>query len=223
MASTRLTNAIKDELTTQLLKHAFSDRCQKMVNAEIKFSQKMYDKYLSDTFVQMEGKKVALKDALAILPDTWTSGDYEIRIQFAGETIELSKYYGLGNRYHSYELPGITYTADSERQQWVYPPKYQPYHANYIVDARHKLNDEYNKLLGFRKDLEKEISTVTATTRATLNSVTSIQKLIILWPEVEAFASKFLTEKAVANQMLPVIQREKLNDVLGLPPHSKVA
>ena len=52
-------------------------------------------------------------------------------------------------------------------------------------------------------------------TRGALGSVTTIQKLIMIWPEVEAFAAPYLQEKTA---ILPVIARERLNDALGLPP-----
>ena len=65
--------------------------------------------------------------------------------------------------------------------------------------------------------LFNEIAVARNTTRATLNSCTSIQKLVVMWPEIETFANEFLSEKKAAEMMLPTLERKKLNTTLGLP------
>lgn len=221
MASTRLTNSIKDQLTTMLIEHAFSARCVKQLDTELVFAQKIYDLYMDKTTVNVNGIKVKLVDMIKNIPDSWKTKDTDFYVEIAGSREKIDRYYGVGNPNSNFV--GVIYPHHSDRVKWFFSPNFNSYSVSMVIPARDKLANEFTKLKDARKDLEKEISTLEKSTRSTMDTVTSVQKLIVLWPEVEAFASKFLTEKSAATQFLPVIAREKLNDALGLPPHSKVA
>lgn len=60
----------------------------------------------------------------------------------------------------------------------------------------------------------KEISeSVRANVRATVESVTTVKKLLELWPE----AAELLPETESKGAALPVVQRDQLNTMIGLP------
>ncbi|MFA7063687.1 MAG: Nmad5 family putative nucleotide modification protein [Methanomethylophilus sp.] len=84
----------------------------------------------------------------------------------------------------------------------VYPPEH-PFAARFIALDREE------------KDLKREKDEAKNNAKAVLESVTTVKKLIDLWPEVETFARPYAAESTSRAVALPT---RELNARLGLPP-----
>jgi len=206
------------------MNHAFLERCKKQIEKEVAYTYMLYDKYVSSKKVTFEGKSITLKKFLPMLPHGYLSYESEFAVAMAGDVKRLHTEYGF---IHSWcgSFPHIETSSKSPKDvdKLLFPPHLNTYNSLMVLDARSKERTLYESLDAARTDLTEEIESTYQTTVATLDSVTTVQKLIELWPEVEAFAMNYLTPKSAANQMLPVIARKQLNTALGLPPTSKVA
>jgi len=89
----------------------------------------------------------------------------------------------------------------------VYPPEH-PFTARFIALDREE------------KDLKREKDEAKNNAKAVLESVTTVKKLIDVWPEIETFARPYAAESTSRAVALPV---RELNARLGLPPAGAVA
>jgi len=228
MASTRLTVSIKEKLVEQLIAHAFSDRSQKLVEAECELAQEIYDDYMDTRMIKVDGGsggKYALRKVVASLPAGWPGRSDHFKVELGGQMTKFDRYDGMAqySRSNQSELVGVKLVPDREQVKWHFPPGFSGNYAINTFDASHEFSERAAVLQGQRKDLASEISSMRHSTRATLDTASTIQKLIVIWPEVEAFAAPFLQQETAAAAILPVVARERLNDALGLPPGAREA
>lgn len=222
MASTRLTNSIKDALTRRLLEHAFTARSVAQLKAECDLAQEIYDDVMKTREVKLAGgtgDRVSWREATDLLPAAWVSRQDYFQAQMGGTVTKFHRYDGVEPSYgQNKNLVGLKRVPPSERHDWTFPPNAGGHVTIHVYDHAHEFTKRKDLLANSRSDLLEEISSTDRSVRATLDSVTTVQRLIVIWPEVEAFASEFLTEQKAAAVILPVVARERLNDTLGLPP-----
>lgn len=89
-----------------------------------------------------------------------------------------------------------------------------------VYDAKHPLTARYDAWKKAQDDLDAEKSKAKSSAEAVLNSVTTVKKLIEVWPEVEQFARPFAVESPSRAIALPI---RELNARLGLPPQTASA
>ena len=94
--------------------------------------------------------------------------------------------------------------------------KPSPYQFNLSTD--HEVVDECLKLQEKRRELDEERNSLSIDVRAVLNSVTTIKKLIEVWPEVVELLPKV---EAVPSSSLPAVLAHNLNKTIGLPTETK--
>lgn len=221
MASTRLTVAIKEAITDQVMHHAFAGRCKAHMDAELAFAQEVYDDIMDTKMLKVNqgaGPQMSLRSVLASLPAGWCSQQTYFKAEFAGQDQKLDRYDGFEAGYHeNATMIGWKATPQREQKNWHFPPGYS-WGTLAKYEASHPFSERCAQIQGEREDLKSEMSSLRAQTRATLDTASTIQKLIVIWPEIEAFASPFLQEEKAAAVLLPVVARERLNDALGLPP-----
>ena len=222
MASTRLTKATRESILEALIKRAYTARSTEQFTKELEFCERVYSDIMERRTVRLSGGRgnaVPLATAVAHLPKGWGSSSEGFKVEFAGQTTSIDKYDGLEQHWgdNKATFVGVGLGAERGRPGWQFQPGVSTGTTLDVFDADHKFSIECTKLLASREDLKNEIARVKASTRATLESVTTIQKLIEMWPEVEPFAAPFLNPKKAAEQLLPVVQRDSLNDALGLP------
>lgn len=200
---TRLTNAIKEDLLKKLLVHAYKDRVQEAVNRNAAFALKVYD----DAFA-------ADLEQIAKIPTGWLVTDTDIKVQF-GPTIQRLYFRGTLGTYNM-DPPMRTCGANvnyEASQPFPYKKK-ETVVKQYPGD--HPLVAEFDDVKDQFDRLDAEIRRARATIEAAMNSVTTVKKLIEVWPEVDEFAKDYLEEKP----NLPVILRQELNSLLDLPPET---
>lgn len=86
--------------------------------------------------------------------------------------------------------------------------------------ATHAFTDIHRDLDRREKKVAADKKQAKFEARSKLNSVTTVHRLIEVWPEVEPFAQVYLEARKKAAQ-LPVIQNDALNARFGLPIPAK--
>lgn len=221
MATTRLTISIRESLTRRLMEHAFAGRCVTHFKAELDFAEEVFEDVMLTRTVLYRGEKMPVGKVVAELPAGWSDRADYFYVDFAGQKTKLDKYEGLSPKDGYREvnrLIGVKVTPHHEQVKWHFWPGCNQHQSLAVYDASHPFSKRAEKLASDRADLITEIKRAQNSTRSTLNQVNSIQRLIVLWPEVEAFARVYLNEETSAKVLLPVIARDRLNETLGLPP-----
>ena len=131
---------------------------------------------------------------MADLPDGWLFEGNEIRARFG-----LSTVYML--------LPR------AERFPHVHRGDIKSF------DARHRLSQRWQMIYASEEKLREEKNSLRAQLRAILNSVSTENKLVEVWPE----AKPFLSPGSVPKANLPAVDIRALNKALGLPDKAKAA
>lgn len=84
---------------------------------------------------------------------------------------------------------------------------------SYTLLADDPLTAEFHAIHEEQQLLDKQRSALTANVRAAVQSVTTIKKLLEVWPE----AAELIPEAVAPAKQLPALQREDLNAMIGLP------
>lgn len=209
MASTRLTTHIRDALLKKLLERAFKTRCEDFLKWAAAFAVKVHADVFGDDLAKMKA-----------LPKGWLPTDDDIMVRFGGDQTRLSFRGSLGTGgipdiFRRCGAPGgdnvyLVLTTDKKNT------------TAKVYNARDDLAAEYEAFINERKDLVEEIERAARTAKAAMDSCTTIQKLIAVWPEVEEFAKEFLVD-GERKALLPDIPRSQLNAILNLPPEEQAA
>jgi hypothetical protein len=204
MASNRLTNSIRQSIVTDLIKHAFLDRAQAQLDAECLLIKQIWDDII--------GAKQSIIDSA---PTGWFQKGSSFKIAIDREVTRLNLIKGFSSGYNCrLKLVGAKVASTGDISM--------PYNAacnsclkNYESDSI--LGKRLQDLTASHDLLSEAIDSSQRTAKATLLSVSSITKLIDIWPECAVFAEPYRTngeQKAI----LPAIPRAELNAALCLPP-----
>lgn len=88
---------------------------------------------------------------------------------------------------------------------------------NLMLDAEHPLSVEFFALEARKTDLNKKRADLRTDVRAALNSVTTVARLLKVWPEVK----ELLPTSAAPTTNLPAVKVEHLNAAIGLPTETQ--
>lgn len=88
---------------------------------------------------------------------------------------------------------------------------------NVLLDAEHPLSIEFFALEARKTDLSKKRGDLRTDVRAALNSVTTVARLLKVWPEVK----ELLPTSAAPTTNLPAVKVEHLNAAIGLPTENQ--
>lgn len=139
----------------------------------------------------------AVRTHMYALPNGFLEVRSTIRVQVVGES------------YHSLDLPEKKRVADC----WASNP-------GKVYEADHPLGEKLRTYLKDRAQFKREREEAKTGAWAVLESVTTVNKLIQVWPEVEQFARPFAVESPSRAIALPI---KDLNARLGLPPQTASA
>jgi len=92
----------------------------------------------------------------------------------------------------------------------------RPAKSGLMLAADHPLTIQFEKLEARQRELSKKKSNLRDEVRAVVDSVTTINKLLTVWPE----AKELIPSRAVAAKNLPSVNVESLNAAIGLPTDS---
>lgn len=218
MAAARLTKNIREALLRQLITRAFRDRAQALVQRSSDFAVRVYEDAMAPHL-----------KAIRALPPGWLVSDDDVKVQFAGDMARLCFNGTLGSGSLDSEfrqagakevdVPGSV-KGSFNRPNMPFPKKYQGQCVK-VYDATEPLAEEYTQLTREVEDLKAEVKAASRAATVAMESVTTVGKLIEVWPEVEEFARAYL-HNGERKAVLPAIPRAELNAALGLPPGEKV-
>ena len=207
MATTRLTKCIREALLKKLLQRAFQSRAQSFVDECAAFVDRVYRDAFQDKLERMDA-----------LPDGWLDTDYYITVQIAGEVRRMK----FDGSLDGWNLPEQMRQAGA-RGMATHNRRFTARTKSQVVkiyEPTHELSKELTDLLSRREDLCEEIRKAVRSAKAAMESVSTVKKLIDVWPEVEEFAKHYL-EDGDRKAILPAIPRDQLNTMLNLPPEEK--
>jgi hypothetical protein len=194
--SARLTKEIREAITKDLIKHRFEDTVKDVYAQRAALADAVY----RDIYTK------AQREQIEALPEGMLPSVDDLSVNF-------------GTSYTNVYFSGYTYgdltkviSADRTgcyRRVWY---KHKSGSVK-VYDATHKLAIEYDRLQGVKADLEKEIDAARRASMGAMASVGTVKRLIEAWPEIAPFAKRFDAERP----SLPMIQTDRLNDILGLP------
>lgn len=199
MTSIRLTKTIKEKILEELIKYNFQERYDQLDKEFYCFSQRIYQ----DVYRNKIEDFYALKEG-------WLPESNSIRVTFSGR--------------HDYVyFDGSMYSKPHQirinRDEYLNKKMRIPYKdVNNTVkqyEANDKLTQEYDKLTNKAKDLYGEFETVKHKTSAALDSVTTVNSLIKMWPEVKPFLEGIIDLETKTKAL--AIPKAELNRLLNLP------
>lgn len=87
-----------------------------------------------------------------------------------------------------------------------------------VYTADHKFTVEFHSIEKLSKMAESKASEVSAQVRSSLDSFTTVKKLLEAWPEAKELLPKKVEE---SKPLLPAVQVKDLNKLIGLPKGEK--
>lgn len=203
----RLTNAVKDSIKNNALAKAGIFKQKEELKTE--FNQLALDVRIEALGGEDKAKKMELVLEVAISNlkmlreevnsdiGTYNSKNSRIIPAFAGQRTTL--YYG--NDRDDNEIRLLTPSRDK---------------CLFSVD--HKLSKRFEKLTQKESKIKEKEAEINANVQAALNSVTTIKRLIEIWPESKELIPTDISKASVS---LPALQVEDLNKLIGLPTDKK--
>lgn len=191
--STRLTNPLRDRIVANALAKAGIDAAQAALEAKrFAWAEAVRAKINGapdDELLKLEAK---VAKALALLPEHLRPDDDGILLR---------------HDYDYVNLAGLTVLIQ-------FPGKRIVPRTKCVILADDPLVQQFHALDAEEKDLRDRRSTIRAQVRAALNSVTTVKKLLAVWPEAKELLPENLEEAKVN---LPALAVNDLNTMIGLP------
>lgn len=198
--STRLTNDLRDTIASDILRHRFNEQ----VDALIADRAALADAIYNDIYRKSDREK------MEALPKGWLPEETNIGVQFGSSS---SRYENVEFNGHFYgKLGALRTKREDERVTRRVPHKHRSGCAK-VYEETHKLALRHQELDARWSAMKAEFDAASRQIMAALASVSTIKRLIEVWPEVAPFASKHED----APRQLPSVPTEKLNEMLGLP------
>lgn len=195
MPSTKLTTVMRERIVADLLVHRFRKPADKLVKDRAAFALKLYrEVYPRAVLTKMDA-----------LPEGWLPTNAEIRAR-------------LGTHYESFPFDGSLYgkvwtVASKTEAVWKRVRAQDAGGCLLSLEATHPLSLAGVDLDKRRNELATSIDAAKRQAESAVSGVTTIARLIELWPECEPFARKHETARAP----LPALPTASLNALLDLP------
>ncbi|EJD6501589.1 hypothetical protein VCB84_002019 [Providencia rettgeri] len=89
-----------------------------------------------------------------------------------------------------------------------------PCDSKCLFAADHPLSIKFSELEDEKRNITNKVKDVKSNVTAALNSVTTVKRLLAIWPEAKELLPKDVEK---ASFQLPALKVEKLNEIIGLP------
>jgi hypothetical protein len=181
----RLTVDIKNSILVAVLHHAFEKREKELIAQEHELAGLVYADVYKDTFAKMNA-----------LPDGYLPERSDISVAFGSKdsiaVLHMRGLYRCAKKWHGW-CDGV--------------PK--------IYEHKHPLTLHYQRYAKAKDALKQERKDAERKANAVINSVTTVKRLLQVWPEAEKFIKPHLGNSESRALTVPMIE---LNKALGLPP-----
>lgn len=197
--STRLTNTTRDQITSAVLTHRFREPVDALIADRAAFAEEVYN----DVYRKADREK------MAALPKGWLPETNAIGVQFGDQSGYVSLYFGghFYGRLRSVRTPG------DEKQIERRAFSKNVHGCVKVYDADHRLAVKHTALDRRYTELKAEFEAAERQVKAALDSATTVNRLVEMWPEVEPFVRPLGTP----SPKVPAIPTDQLNKLLDLP------
>ncbi|MEX0422208.1 Nmad5 family putative nucleotide modification protein [Providencia alcalifaciens] len=203
----RLTNAIKDSIKNNALAKAGIFKQKEELKTE--FNQLALDVRIEALGGEDKTKKMELVLEVAISNLKMLEEEVSSHIGvYNAESNSLRPAFG-GQRVR------LRYGKDSKDED-IY--LLTPADNKCLFSADHKLSKRFEKLTQKESKIKEKEAEINANVQAALNSVTTIKRLIEIWSESKELIPTNISKASV---LLPALQVEDLNKLIGLPTDKK--
>ncbi|MEG0281210.1 MAG: Nmad5 family putative nucleotide modification protein [Morganella sp. (in: enterobacteria)] len=206
---TRLTNNIKSEIIRNALKKAGIYEEKEELRAE-------KNTLANDARISALGGNDAAERAeeklasiLALVKDLQNTVDGHIYLNNVSDYVIYPAFGGQRTK--------LGYGSDEQGKPIS---RLTPEDGKCLFPADHKLSKRFTQIIDKEAGIEKREVEIKANVKAALDSVTTIKKLISVWPEVKEILPE---SEQLERVMLPAVKVENLNSLIGLPTESEAA
>lgn len=196
---TRLTNSMREQIVTALLKHRFATEITALIKERATFAEAVYN----DIFKKSDREK------MQSLPEGWLCSENHISVRF-GEGHWGYQNLSFNGSYSS-KLNRIAEVEPASIYRLLPQKHSRGCAAVYAEDS--KICIKYNEISNKIDALIDEVNEAEIQVKAGLSKATTIAGLIKSWPEIEPFTKSFSKTKS----NLPAIPTSTLNSILDLP------
>lgn len=146
--------------------------------------------------------------------------------QLSSKLVAISEELGkMGCSFYSYDVrsTSIYLTVSGRRVGWLSYGKDgngedillpAPNEDKCMFSAEHEITKRFDEICALQQKLEAKKKDIESNVWAALNSVTTVKRLIEVWPESKELLPK---EADKASTALPALRVEDLNKMIGLP------
>ena len=200
--SVRLTNDIRASIVKKAITHRFRKPVVELLGIQAALADEVYN----EIYGPLTQKR------MAELPEGWLGVRSGFTVVFGGahEQIDFDGDYNLNASLRA-TVPQNRPRPEPRRFFSVHNSHHTPIR---VYEARHPLSEKYQTNEAKRSDLMKQVAEAEKALKAALESVTTVGRLLAVWPELKPFCTDLLAAK-VPN--LPAVPRERLNALLDLP------
>lgn len=198
--ATRMTNSIREAIANAVMRHRYEAPVKALIAAKAEFAIKVYeDLYAKST-----------REKMNALPEGWLPSSDNVAVTFGASYDRV--YF---NGYTSGKLASVVPSDDNRRKAVCLRMlgKHSSGGCAKVYEATHALSIAHSNLEAKERDLKAEFDATRRQVEAAISSVSTVKRLIEIWPEVAPFAEKYEDEKP----KLPSLPTEQLNKILDLP------
>lgn len=194
----RLTNEIRDKIIDNAIKKALGDReSVQLKELADKFSAKLIETAVGDNLKKLKMIEQSIADLISQIPENFRQYETEthvrkdsvVRLNIAGQAVD--------------------WYFDNEQ---IFP--FTSWRERYVIPQGHFLADLMEDYRTEQKKIEDIRSNVRENVRALVYSVTTVKKLLEVWPESLELIPTNVAKPVV---QLPSIKIEQLNALIGVP------
>lgn len=194
----RLTNEIRDKIVNNAIKKALSDReSVQLKELADKFSAKLIETAVGDNLQKLKAIDSSIANLITQIPENFRQHETEthvrkdsvVRLNIAGQAVNWS--------------------FDDEQ---IFPST--NWRERYVIPQGHILVTLMEDYRAEQKKIEDIRSNVRENVRALVYSVTTVKKLLEVWPESLELIPTNVVKPVV---QLPSIKIEQLNALIGVP------
>lgn len=198
---TRLTNAIRDKIVKNATTKALTEQIVKLKQLRDDFTTCLLDFAVGDKLEELDNIQAQIKDLINKIPTEFRN--YEDTTHINTDT---TLYLNIGG-------VSINWYLDD----YVVFPKNRNY-DRFVIPHGHPLVKVWNEYEQFRLLMNAHSEKVNENVRAMVYSVSTVEKLVKMWPECTELLPQDI-DKAIVN--LPSVKVEELNALIGIPSEDK--
>lgn len=205
---TKMTNEIRKAVVRDILVYRYQKAMQALIVERQKLTVEVWEACFS------KDKQKLLREA----PSSFFYKSSNFNVQVSGRTLQFYTSGDFVDR-DSYN-PKFQPTFYNQIKGKVPPPDplplpYKSIHGTVgVIDSGTPLAERVMDVFNRSDTFEKEMATARAELYAALDSFTTVEKMIQIWPDVEKFAKPFIARPT----FLPATQINRMNTLLKLPP-----